>query len=39
MSRLIHLIRQFMGKCPNCKGFGTFPDGTTCNAWWGSGND
>jgi len=36
---LIQRIKQFMGKCPNCNGVGTLPDGTTCGDCWGSGND
>jgi len=36
---LIQRIKEFMGKCPNCKGAGTLPDGTTCGDCWGSGND
>ena len=36
---LIQRIKQFMGSCPNCKGLGTLPDGTTGGDCWGSGND
>jgi len=39
MNKLIKLIKQFMGQCPNCKGAGTLPDGSTCGDCWGSGND
>ena len=35
MINLIQRIKQFMGKCPSCKGFGTMPDGTTCRDCWG----
>jgi len=39
MIRLIQHIKQFMGKCPNCKGVGSLPNGEHCTDCMGSGHD
>ena len=39
MSKIKKWVRSYMGKCPNCKGVGSLPDGEHCTDCMGSGHD
>ena len=39
MSKIKKWVRSYIGKCPNCKGVGSLPDGEHCTDCMGSGHD